>query len=198
MTPSIVVLASGTGTLLQAMIDAGPALAAEIVAIGSDRDCEALVRADRAGIDNFSVLPGSFPDRRAWDRAITDEVQRHEPEWVVSAGFMRLLGPEFLAAFGGRIINSHPALLPAFPGAHGVADALDYGVKVTGCTVHLVDSGVDTGPIIAQEPVTVLPDDDADSLHERIKVVERRLLVSVVSDIARQGYTIHGRKVTVP
>lgn len=191
-------LASGTGTLLQAMIDAGPALAAEIVAIGSDRDCEALVRADRAGIDNFSVLPGSFPDRRAWDRAITDEVQRHEPEWVVSAGFMRLLGPEFLAAFGGRIINSHPALLPAFPGAHGVADALDYGVKVTGCTVHLVDSGVDTGPIIAQEPVTVLPDDDADSLHERIKVVERRLLVSVVSDIARQGYTIHGRKVTVP
>jgi phosphoribosylglycinamide formyltransferase-1 len=111
---------------------------------------------------------------------------------------MRLFGAEFLAAFGGRTVNSHPALLPAFPGAHAVRDALAYGVKVTGCTVHLVDAGVDSGPIIAQEPVAVLPDDDEAALHERIKVVERRLVVDVAGRLVRHGYRISDRKVTLP
>ena len=117
---------------------------------------------------------------------------------LLSLGFMRLLGPAFLGAFGGRIVNSHPALLPAFPGAHAVRDALRYGVKVTGCTVHFVDAGVDSGPIIAQEPLEVLPSDDEAALHERIKVIERRLIVDVVGQLVRHGYTISDRKVTIP
>jgi formyltetrahydrofolate-dependent phosphoribosylglycinamide formyltransferase len=194
----LVVLVSGSGTLLQAVLDAAD-LPVRVVAVGADRPgIEGLARAERAGVPGFVVRLKDHPDRTAWDRALTKAVAAYEPDLVVSAGFMKILGPEFLAAFGGRVINTHPALLPAFPGAHAVADALAYGVRVTGCTVHLVDAGVDTGPIVAQEAVSVTPGEDVDALHERIKVVERRLLVDVIALLARQGYTVHGRKVSIP
>ena len=197
----IVVLASGTGTLLQSLLDAAAAgqLPAQIVAVGSDAPgAAALERAGAAGVATFVVDPGGFPDRAAWNDVLTDTVASFDPQWVVSAGFMRLLGEGFLHRFPHRIVNSHPALLPAFPGTHGVRDALRYGVKVTGCTIHLVDGGVDTGPVLAQEPVPVIPGDDEATLHERIKVVERRLLLSVVSDLVQHGCTVRGRKVTIP
>jgi formyltetrahydrofolate-dependent phosphoribosylglycinamide formyltransferase len=194
----IVVLVSGSGTLLQAVLDAAD-LPARVVAVGADRGGIAgLDRAERAGVPSFVVRLKDNPDRAAWDRALTKAVAAYEPDLVVSAGFMKILGPEFLAAFGGRVLNTHPALLPAFPGAHAVADALAYGVRVTGCTVHLVDAGVDTGPIVAQEAVSVVPGEDVDALHERIKVVERRLLVDVIALLTREGYTVHGRKVSIP
>ncbi len=194
----VVVLVSGSGTLLQAVLDAAD-LPVRVVAVGADRPgIEGLARAERAGVPTFVARLKDHPDRAEWDRALTKAVAAHEPDLVVSAGFMKILGPEFLAAFGGRVINTHPALLPAFPGAHAVADAVAYGVRVTGCTVHLVDAGVDTGPIVAQEAVSVSPGEDVDALHERIKVVERRLLVDVIALLARQGYTVHGRKVSIP
>jgi len=186
----IVVLASGTGTLLQALIDAtaDPGYPAEIVAVGSDRPgCGALDRADAAGIPGFAVPLGAHPDRAAWDVALTEAVVAHRPELVVSAGFMRILGPAFLSGVPCPMINTHPALLPAFPGAHPVRDALAHGVKVSGATVHLVDSGVDTGPILAQEAVPVLPGDTEAELHERIKITERRLLVGTVAALVRDG-----------
>jgi formyltetrahydrofolate-dependent phosphoribosylglycinamide formyltransferase len=174
-------------------------LPVRVVAVGADRPgIEGLARAERAGVPGFVVRLKDHPDRAEWDRALTKAVAAHEPDLVVSAGFMKILGPEFLAAFGGRVINTHPALLPAFPGAHAVADAVAYGVRVTGATVHLVDAGVDTGPIVAQEAVSVTPGEDVDALHERIKVVERRLLVDVIALLTRQGYTVHGRKVSIP
>lgn len=194
----LVVLASGSGSLLQAVLDATaePSFPATVVAVGTDRkDVEALERAERAGIPRFTVRTADHPDRGAWDAALTEAVSVHEPDLVVSAGFMKLLGPAFLAALPNRVINTHPALLPAFPGMHAVADALALGVKVTGSTVHFVDTGVDTGPIIAQDPVVVEPDDDESSLHERIKVTERRLLVEVIAKLARAGCTVDGRKV---
>lgn len=197
----VVVLVSGSGTLLQALLDAAadPGYPVEVVAVGADRDGIAgLDRAERAGVPAFSVKLRDHADRAAWDAALADAVEAHRPDLVVSAGFMKILGPAFLARFGGRMVNTHPALLPAFPGAHGVRDALDYGVKVTGATVHLVDGGVDTGPILAQEAVVVADDDDVESLHERIKVVERRLLVDVVARLAREGCTVNGRKVSIP
>jgi phosphoribosylglycinamide formyltransferase-1 len=191
----IVALASGSGTLLQAL--AGAETGADVVAVGTDRpDIPALGRAPGAAA--FIVPVGDYPSRTEWDAALTRAVAAHRPDWVFSVGFMRLLGPQFLAAFGGRIVNSHPALLPAFPGAHAVRDALAYGVKVTGCTVHLVDAGMDSGPIIAQEPVAVRDDDDEAALHERIKVVERRLVVDVAARLVRHGYRISDRKVTIP
>jgi formyltetrahydrofolate-dependent phosphoribosylglycinamide formyltransferase len=194
----LVVLVSGSGTLLQAVLDAAD-LPVRVVAVGADRPgIEGLARAERAGVPGFVVRLKDHPDRAEWDRALTKAVAAHEPDLVVSAGFMKILGPEFLTAFGGRIINTHPALLPAFPGAHAVTDAISYGVRVTGCTVHLVDAGVDTGPIVAQEAVSVTPGEDVDALHERIKVVERRLLVDVIALLTRQGYTVHGRKVSIP
>ncbi len=194
----VVVLVSGSGTLLQAVLDAAD-LPVRVVAVGADRPgIEGLARAERAGVPTFVARLKDHPDRAEWDRALTKAVAAHEPDLVVSAGFMKILGPEFLAAFGGRVINTHPALLPAFPGAHAVADAVAYGVRVTGCTVHLVDAGVDTGPIVAQEAVSVSPGEDVDALHERIKVVERRLLVDVIALLARQGYTVRGRKVSIP
>ncbi|WP_280717685.1 phosphoribosylglycinamide formyltransferase [Kitasatospora sp. MAP5-34] len=198
------VLVSGSGTNLQALIDAtaDPAYGAVIVAVGADRDGIAgLERAERAGLPSFVHRVKDFPDRADWDRALTGAVQGYEPDLVVTAGFMKILGPEFIAAFAGRIVNTHPALLPAFPGAHGVTDALAYGVKVTGCTVHLVDAGVDTGPIIAQGVVEVTDADHADggdALHERIKTVERQLLVDVVGRLAREGHRIEDRKVRIP
>ncbi len=182
MAGRICVLASGSGSLLQALIDSP--IAASIVAVGSDRPhIQALTRAEDAGIETFIVDPRGYANRLDWDSALADRLQALEADLVVSAGFMRILGPRVVGAFRGRLINTHPALLPAFPGAHAVRDALAHGVKVTGSTVHLIDEGVDTGPIIAQQAVTVLPDDDEAALHERIKIVERQLLVSVVTDI---------------
>ena len=194
----IVVLASGTGTLLQSVIDNVDPTQVEIVAVGSDRPCEALHRAARANLATFCVdyTPGQT-DRARWNSQLAETIANYQPDLVVSAGFMRILGPEVVQAFAGKIINTHPALLPAFPGAHGVRDALDYGVKVTGSTVHVVDTGVDTGPIIAQHPVSVELDDDESSLHEKIKKVERQLLVEVLHSIALHGLTINGRKARI-
>ncbi|MBW4716067.1 phosphoribosylglycinamide formyltransferase [Saccharothrix obliqua] len=197
----VVVLVSGSGTLAQALLDAAadPDYPARVVAVGADRSgIEGLARAERAGVPVFSVRLRDHVDRSAWDAALADAVAAHEPDLVVTAGFMKILGSAFLARFSGRMVNTHPALLPAFPGAHGVRDAVDYGVKVTGATVHLVDGGVDTGPILAQEAVVVEDGDDVDRLHERIKVVERRLLVDVVARLAREGCTVNGRKVSIP
>ncbi len=192
----LVVLASGTGSLLEALLAAGSEYPGEVVAVGTDRACRALEIAAGAGVPSFTVRLGDHTDRAAWDSALTDAVARHEPDLVVSAGFMKILGPQFLSCFEGRVVNTHPALLPAFPGARAVAEALDYGVRVTGATVHLVDAGTDTGPILAQETVPVLDDDDEETLHERIKVVERRLLVDVLAAVATRGLTWTGRKAT--
>lgn len=200
-TPArVVVLASGSGTLLQALLDAArkPEYPADIVAVGADRTAQALERAADAGVPSFVVRMREHADRAAWDAALTKAVADYEPDLVVSAGFMKLFGPEFLARFGGRVINSHPALLPAFPGAHAVRDALAAGVAVTGTTVHFVDAGVDTGPIIARRSVDVLPGDDEDTLHERIKVIERTLLVDVVETLIRRGCTIVDGRVEIP
>jgi formyltetrahydrofolate-dependent phosphoribosylglycinamide formyltransferase len=196
----VVVLVSGAGTLLQALLDAaGPNYPAQIVAVGADRTgTDGLRRAEDRGLPTFIVELAQHPDRTSWDAALTGAVAAYRPDLVVTAGFMKLVGPAFLTRFGGRVLNSHPALLPAFPGAHAVADALAHGVRVTGATVHLVDAGVDTGPILAQRAVEVLPDDTGERLHERIKVVERQLLVEVVADLARLGYTVIGRKVSLP
>jgi len=188
MPMRLVVLVSGSGTLLQALIDASVTgeLEASVVAVGADRaDAYGLVRAERAGIPTFVVPLERGGDRAAWDADLAQQVAAHEPDLVVSAGFMRLVGPAFLARFGGRTINTHPALLPSFPGIHGPRDALAHGVKVTGATLFLVDEGVDTGRILAQEPVRVLPDDTVESLHERIKIVERQLLVDTVNELSR-------------
>ncbi|MEU6579199.1 phosphoribosylglycinamide formyltransferase [Nocardia sp. NPDC046763] len=197
---SVVVLASGTGSLLRSLLEATqqPGYPATVVAVGVDRDCAATEHAEAFNVSSFKVALRDFADRAAWDVALTEVVAAFEPDLVVSAGFMKILGPAFMERFGGRIINTHPALLPAFPGAHGVRDALAYGVRVTGSTVHLVDTGVDTGPILAQEAVTVLPDDDEDTLHERIKVVERRLLAEVVAAVATRGIVSDGRKAVIP
>jgi formyltetrahydrofolate-dependent phosphoribosylglycinamide formyltransferase len=196
----VVVLVSGTGTLLQAVLDAaGPDYPAQVVAVGADRTCTVgLKRADDHGLPTFVVELIQHPDRAAWDAALTETVAAYRPDLIVTAGFMKILGRTFLDRFAGRILNSHPALLPAFPGRHPVAAALAHGVRVTGATVHLVDAGVDTGPILAQRAVEVLPDDTEARLHERIKIVERRLLVEVVAELARHGYTITGRKVSLP
>ncbi|MEI8083838.1 MAG: phosphoribosylglycinamide formyltransferase [Actinomycetes bacterium] len=200
----LVVLISGSGTNLQALLDASAAddFPAEVVAVGCDRAGVAgLRRADLRGVPTFVVSPKDYPDRQAWDRAIAEAIAQHEPDWVVSAGFMRILGPAALAVAPNRVVNTHPALLPSFPGAHAVRDALAYGVKVTGCTVHLVDAGVDTGPVLAQAAVEVLDDDDEDTLHERIKALEHHLLVEVVArlcrnPIDRNPIEVSGRKVT--
>lgn len=197
----VVVLLSGTGTLLQALLDAteDANYPVRIVAVGSDRaGVEGLARAERASVPGFVVRLADHPDRDAWDVALADAVAAYQPDLVVSAGFMKIVGPAFLDRFAGRMINTHPALLPAFPGAHAVQDAVAYGVKVTGCTVHLVDKGVDTGPILAQQPVVVEPGEDAGELQARIKAVERRLLVEVVARLAREGATVNGRKVSIP
>jgi phosphoribosylglycinamide formyltransferase-1 len=194
----LVVLASGTGSLLSSLLDAATGdYPARVVAVGVDRDCPAAAIAADAAVPWFAVPLGDYPDRRSWDAAIADATAVHRPDLVVAAGFMKILGPQFLARFPGRVVNTHPALLPAFPGAHAVPASLAYGVRVTGCTVHLVDAGVDTGPILAQQAVPVLDGDDEVSLHERIKVVERRLLVDVLAALATGGVTWIGRKATI-
>lgn len=196
-THRLVVLVSGTGSNLAALLAAhtDPAYGARVVGVVSDRPgVAALDRAREAGVPTAVVALRDFPDRAAWDRALTEAVAVFTPDTVVAAGFMKLVGAAFLAAFGGRTINTHPALLPSFPGAHGVRDALAYGVKVSGCSVIVVDEGVDAGPIIAQVTVPVADDDTEETLHERIKVVEQRLLVDVVGRVARDGLHVEGRR----
>lgn len=203
----LVVLVSGTGSNLQALLDRieseGPEVyGARVVAVGADRDdIQGLERARAAGLPTFVCRVRDHASRADWDLALTGATAAYEPDLVVSAGFMKIVGKEFLARFGGRFVNTHPALLPSFPGAHGVREALAYGAKVTGCTVHFVDEGVDTGPIIAQGVVEVVEEDSPEgeaALHTRIKDVERELLVEVVGRLARHGYRIEGRKVLVP
>jgi formyltetrahydrofolate-dependent phosphoribosylglycinamide formyltransferase len=201
VTARLVVLVSGSGTNLKALLDAcaDPAYGARVVAVGADRPATpALDRAADSGIPTFVAALDEHPDRTAWDRALTEACRRHRPDLVVSAGFRRLVGPHFLGEFGGRYVNTHNALLPAFPGLHGPADALAYGVKLAGATLHFVDAGVDTGPIIAQVAVPVLDDDDVDALTERIKTAERGQLVDALGRMLRHGWTITGRKVTIP
>ncbi|UDY24374.1 phosphoribosylglycinamide formyltransferase [Nocardioides sp. Kera G14] len=193
----VVVLVSGTGSNLQALLDAAasPDYGVEIVAVGSDRPgVLGLERAETAGIPTFVVGLKEFESREEWDAALTAAVAEYEPELVVLAGFMKLVGERFLSAYGGRTVNTHPALSPSFPGAHGAADALAYGVKITGATLFVVDAGVDTGVIISQVAVPVQDDDDVESLHERIKVVERQMLVDSVGRIAREGLVVSGRR----
>ena len=192
------VLVSGSGTNLQALLDAcaDPSYGVAVVAVGADRDgIEGLARAERAGVPTFIHRVKDFASREDWDAALTASVASYRPDLVVSAGFMKLVGETFLAAWGGRFLNTHPALSPSFPGMHGPADALAYGVKVTGCTLFVVDAGVDSGPIVAQAAVPVLADDTAETLHERIKTEERAMLVEAVGRIAREGFTVDGRVV---
>jgi phosphoribosylglycinamide formyltransferase 1 len=196
----LVVLASGEGTNLQALIDAcaDPGYGAQVVAVGADRGAiNALARAERAGIAAFTVRLADYQARDDWDAALARACAAHAPDLVVLAGFMKLVGKPFLDRFGGRCVNTHPALLPSFPGAHGVRDALAHGVKVTGCTVFLVDEGVDAGPIVAQACVPVADDDDEATLHERIKITERALLVGTVGRMLREGWSVAGRKVRI-
>lgn len=181
----VVVLASGSGTLAQALIDAVEEghVAAQVVAVVSDRvEAPVLDRARHHGIPAHALPLCRGDDRARWDADLAELVADFTPDLVASAGFMKLLGEGFLARFGGRTINTHPSLLPSFPGMHGPRDALEAGVKVTGATVFVVDAGVDTGTILLQEAVDVYDDDDVESLHERIKVVERRLLVRAVAE----------------
>lgn len=191
-------LVSGAGTNLQALLDAcaDPAFGAAVVAVGADREgIEGLARADRAGIPTFVVRLTDHDSRDAWDRELTDRVASYEPDLVVLAGFMKLVGSSYLAVLGRRTVNTHPALSPSFPGMQGPQDALDYGVKVTGCTLFVVDDGVDTGAIVAQRAVPVEDDDTVETLHERIKVAERAMLVETVGRMAREGWTVDGRRV---
>ncbi len=197
----VIALASGTGTLLQALLDAAyeTDYPADIVALFTDKPGSGAARRARAaGVAVHEIDPRSFPDRAAWDVALAAQAREYDPQWVVSVGFMRLLGPQFLAAFPQRILNTHPSLLPSFPGKQAVADAVDYGVKITGCTVHVVDGGVDTGPVVAQRIVEVHPHDTQAALHDRIKTVERQLIVEVVDRVATYGLHIEGRKADIP
>ena len=197
----LVVLVSGSGSNLQALLDAcaDPAYGARVVAVGADRDgIEGLDRAAGRGVPTFVHRVKDYPDRAGWDAALTGSVAAYQPDLVISAGFLKLVGEAFLGAFGDRYLNTHNALLPSFPGIHGPRDALAYGVKVTGATLFFVDGGVDTGPIVAQVTAPVLDDDSEDSLTERIKQVERRQLVEYVGRLVREGWTINGRKVTIP
>jgi phosphoribosylglycinamide formyltransferase-1 len=199
-TGSVVVLVSGCGTNLQALVDAtaDPAYGVRIAAVGADRDdIEGLARARRAGIPTFVCRVADFATRADWDAALATQVAAYRPELVVLAGFMKLTGQAFLAHFGGRAINTHPALSPAFPGVHGPQEALEYGVKVTGCTLFIVDAGIDTGPIVAQRAVQVHEDDTVEILHERIKTAERQMLVDCVGRMVRDGFSVTERKVTI-
>lgn len=194
----LVVLVSGSGTNLQALIDAcqDPSYGARIVAVGADReDIEALARAERAGIETFVVLRQDFESRELWDSALAEATAQFSPQLVVLAGFMRLVGKAFLSAFGGITINTHPALSPAFPGTNSVSDALEYGVKVTGATLFIVDAGVDTGAIINQVPVAVEANDTVESLHDRIKTAERAMLVEAVRRMVQGGWEVDNRQV---
>jgi phosphoribosylglycinamide formyltransferase-1 len=197
----VVVLASGTGSIFQALAEAVAASggAATITRLVCDQPGAAVLdRAAALGIPADVVPLRDRHQRTAWDARVADAIAAGQPDLVVSAGFMKLLGPAVLRRFDQRVVNTHPALLPAFPGAHAVRDAVAYGVRITGCTVHVVDDGVDTGPVLAQQAVPMTPDDDESSVHERIKQVERQLLPAVVLQMLREGWTIDGRSVTIP
>ncbi|MDY3048499.1 MAG: phosphoribosylglycinamide formyltransferase [Rothia sp. (in: high G+C Gram-positive bacteria)] len=183
----IVVMVSGSGTNLQSILDSVAAgdLDVQVLAVGADKPCLGLDRAQAAGIPTFLVEPKAYQSREAWNRALEEALASYGADYIIFAGFMRIVDAQLVDRFAHRIINTHPALLPSFPGAHGVRDALAHGVKVTGLTVHLVDSGVDTGPILAQAAVDVLDDDSEESLHERIKVKERVLLVATIARLAQ-------------
>lgn len=183
---SIVVLISGSGSNLKALLEAteNPLFGAKIVAVGSDNAADGLAHAERFGVPTFVVSPGSFDTRENWANVLLANVNHFRPDLVVLAGFMKILPANFVSALTPNLINTHPSLLPAFPGAHAVRDALDAKVTETGVTIHVVDEGVDTGPHIASATVPVLVDDNEHDLHERIKVVERELLVATVKDIA--------------
>lgn len=197
----IAVLVSGSGSNLQALLDAiddDPDFGGQVVVVGCDRDdAYGLVRADEAGIDVVVQRLGDHPDRPTWERALRDGMLPHAPEIVVLAGFMRVLSGEFVATWPGHVINTHPSLLPAFRGAHAVRDALVFGVKVTGSTVHLVDDQVDHGPIVAQRPIEVLPDDTEKSLHDRIKAVEHELFPACIRLLCQDRLDLHERVVTI-
>lgn len=199
MPGRIVALISGSGTNMEALVDACEAgrVPGEVVAAVADRDCDGLRLAEKRGIDAHLVDFSAFEERDEWSAALRARVQSYEPDLVVSAGFMRILAPAFVDAFAGKLINLHPALLPAFPGAHGVRDALDHGVKVTGSTVHFVDHLVDHGPILLQEAVPVRRGDTTETLHARIKEVEHRLLPEACRLILEGKVSIEGTKVTI-
>jgi len=197
----VAVLVSGTGTNLQALLDACAvdAYGAQVVVVGADRQgTQGIERAEQADVPTFVIEVSQFGSRTEWDDGLARAVAAHAPDLVVLAGFMKLVGASFMAQFPDRIINTHPALSPSFAGMHSVRDALAYGVKVSGCTIFVVDEGIDTGPIVAQAGVPVLDDDDETALHERIKIVERQLLVDTVGTMAREGWTVTGRKVSIP
>lgn len=197
----LAVLVSGSGTNLQALLDAitaDPDFGGEVVVVGSDRpDAAGLERAERAGIATVVEAPAAHADRATWERALRDGLAAHRPDAVVLAGFMRILSGAFLAAWPDRVINTHPSLLPAFRGAHAVREALAYGVRVTGSTIHLVDDQVDHGPIVAQQAVEVHDDDTEETLHERIKAVEHELFPACVKLLCNGRLTIDGRHVRV-
>jgi phosphoribosylglycinamide formyltransferase-1 len=197
----LAVLVSGAGSNLQALLEAcsDPSYGAAVVVVGADRDgIRALDVAAAAGVPSFVERIGDYTARADWDEAVTRRIASYDPDLVISAGFLKLVGRAFLARFGDRYINTHNALLPAFPGIHGPRDALAYGVKVSGATLFFVDDGVDTGPIVAQVAVPVEDDDTEDNLTERIKSAERRQLVEWVGRLVREGWSISGRKVTIP
>ena len=200
MRARLVVLVSGEGTNLQALIDAcaDERYGADVAAVGADREAiPALARAQRAGIPTFVHRVKDYSSRADWDTVVANSCAAYQADLVILAGFMKLVGSRFLDRYGGRCLNTHPALLPSFPGMHGVRDALDYGVKVTGCTVFIVDPGIDAGPVAAQRAVLVGDDDDEAALHERIKVAERALLVETVGRMVREGWSVDGRKVRI-
>ena len=184
MPPRLVVLASGSGTTLQAIVD-DPVLRPGIVAAGTDvLGCPAMERAAAAGVPTFAVALGDHPDRAGWNDALAQAIDAYDPDLVVLAGFMRVLGPAVVRRF--RIVNTHPALLPAFPGAHAIRDALAAGVEATGVTVHWVDEGVDTGPVIAQARVPVEPDDDEDTLRARVQAAEKPLYLATLRQLCQE------------
>jgi formyltetrahydrofolate-dependent phosphoribosylglycinamide formyltransferase len=200
VTARLVCLVSGTGSLAAALVAAtqDPGYGAEVVAFGADRhQLAAFDVAHAAGIPTFVERIRDHADRASWDAALTASVASYRPDLVVSAGFMKLLGPRFLEEFGGRTLNTHPALLPSFPGMHGPADALAHGVKVSGATLFMVDAGIDSGPIVAQRAVEVMEGDTVETLHERIKGAERQMVVDAVGRMVREGFSLQGRRVRI-
>jgi len=189
---SVVVLISGSGSNLRALLEAAqsPLFPVRILAVGSDKAATGFEHAELFGVPTFVVEPDSFETREAWAKTLLGNIQHFQPELVVLAGFMRILPPEFVAALTPNLINTHPSLLPAFPGAHAVRDALAAGATATGVTIHVVDEGVDTGPRLKQAEVAVLPGDTEEQLHQRLKLVERQLLVDVVREIAEQKMSL--------
>ena len=183
---SVVVLISGSGSNLRALLDsaANPLYPARILAVGSDNPAAGLEHAELHGVPTFVVEPGRFASREAWAEALLANIKHFEPDLVVLAGFMKILPPNFVQALSPNLINTHPSLLPEFKGAHAVRDALAAGATRTGVTIHVVDEGVDTGPHLAQAEVQIHPGETEAALHERIKVVERELLVDVVKQFA--------------